>query len=306
MIYSDLFSLVRNLVADAPSVSNTWSDDQIAESVNFACKEYAKKTRATRYHFDSTVTYEGEFPTPTDYLELVHIQYLGKELVQTDHDFEAVKSATWESDTASTTKRWLYLGGNAVKLVPALTGWTPVVATACVTGANYTIKTIGSTTWADLGATGSTTGASFVCTTGGTTGSGDGTAYGLSYVPTCTIEYVQHPTHCSTNALVGIDSLVTGSTYTISGSGATGFTTVGAADDLSGTIFKASGPNGATGATGFAYETVDQRIPAEHHEYLKYAAAYYLLRMFNDQQNVALADKYLADFNNLIGPMQLF
>lgn len=306
MKYYELANLVRNLVSDASSLSNTWDDTQIADSINYACKEYAKKTRSTRYHYDSNISYEGEFPSPHDYLELVHIQYLGKELVKTNHDFESVKSQTWETDTAAAPKRWLYFGGHTVKLVPGVAGWTPTNATDCVTGSNYVIRTIGSTTWSTLGATGNVTGGSFLCTTGGTTGSGNGTAFSLTYWPSCAIEYVQRPTPCSTSDAVFIGSLVTGSTYTITGSGASGFTVVGADDDLNGTVFVATGLNGATGATGYAYETIDERIPLEHHIYLQYAAASYLIRMFGDRQSIELADKYLSDFNQLIGPIALF
>lgn len=53
----------------------------------------------------------------------------------------------------------------------------------------------------------------------------------------------------------------------------------------------------STGATA----TVDARIPPTHNEYLKYAAAYFLLNMRGERQFVDLADKFMAEFRKLIG-----
>jgi hypothetical protein len=53
----------------------------------------------------------------------------------------------------------------------------------------------------------------------------------------------------------------------------------------------------ATAATA----TVDPRIPPAHNEFLKYAAAYYLLSMRGDRQYVELADKFLDEFHKRIG-----
>lgn len=48
-------------------------------------------------------------------------------------------------------------------------------------------------------------------------------------------------------------------------------------------------------------DTVDARIPEPHNEYLKYAAAFWLLQLDGDNQNLALADSYMTKFNQLIG-----
>lgn len=48
-------------------------------------------------------------------------------------------------------------------------------------------------------------------------------------------------------------------------------------------------------------DTVDARIPDQHNEYLKYAAAFWLLQLDGDNQNLALADSYMSKFNQLIG-----
>lgn len=48
-------------------------------------------------------------------------------------------------------------------------------------------------------------------------------------------------------------------------------------------------------------DTVDARIPDAHNEFLKYAAAFWLLQLDGDNQNLALADSYMTKFNQLIG-----
>ena len=47
-------------------------------------------------------------------------------------------------------------------------------------------------------------------------------------------------------------------------------------------------------------DTVDSRIPESQQEYLKYAAAAWLLQHMNDEQNLALASAFDKQFNNLI------
>jgi hypothetical protein len=47
-------------------------------------------------------------------------------------------------------------------------------------------------------------------------------------------------------------------------------------------------------------DTVDARVPEYEQNYLKYAAAWYLLQMKNDQQNIDLANLYMKQFTSLI------
>ena len=47
-------------------------------------------------------------------------------------------------------------------------------------------------------------------------------------------------------------------------------------------------------------DTVDTRIPASQQEYLKYAAAAWLLQHMNDEQSIALSSVFDKQFNNLI------
>lgn len=53
-------------------------------------------------------------------------------------------------------------------------------------------------------------------------------------------------------------------------------------------------------AVGNDASHVDSRITEAHHDHLKLAAAAYLLTLQGDQQNVALAENYLQQFNMLI------
>ncbi len=46
---------------------------------------------------------------------------------------------------------------------------------------------------------------------------------------------------------------------------------------------------------------IDTRIPPEHCEFLKYAAAAYLLKYKTDQDSIAREQAYMATFNQLIG-----
>lgn len=48
-------------------------------------------------------------------------------------------------------------------------------------------------------------------------------------------------------------------------------------------------------------DTVDDRIPAQHNEYLKYAAAAWLLDLDGDMENANMAANYMNIFNQLIG-----
>lgn len=48
-------------------------------------------------------------------------------------------------------------------------------------------------------------------------------------------------------------------------------------------------------------ESLDTRVPKMHQEFLKFAAAGYLLKNATDQQNAAIEQSYMATFNQLIG-----
>ncbi len=48
-------------------------------------------------------------------------------------------------------------------------------------------------------------------------------------------------------------------------------------------------------------DTPDSRINEYYHQYLKYAAAAFLLNQAGSQEDIAKADKFIAQFNSLIG-----
>ena len=48
-------------------------------------------------------------------------------------------------------------------------------------------------------------------------------------------------------------------------------------------------------------DTIDARIPVAHNEYLKYAAAAWLLNLDGDAQDIGMANNYMNQFNQLIG-----
>ena len=48
-------------------------------------------------------------------------------------------------------------------------------------------------------------------------------------------------------------------------------------------------------------DVVDSRIPPKDQEYLKYAAAYYLLNMRTDKQFTDMAEYFMQTFHKLIG-----
>lgn len=50
-----------------------------------------------------------------------------------------------------------------------------------------------------------------------------------------------------------------------------------------------------------AADTVDARIPIKDQEFLKYAAAYYLLNMRTDKQFTDMAEYFMQTFHKLIG-----
>ena len=50
-----------------------------------------------------------------------------------------------------------------------------------------------------------------------------------------------------------------------------------------------------------AADTVDERIPYKDQEFLKYAAAYYLLNMRTDKQFTDMAEYFMQTFHKLIG-----
>lgn len=242
MKLSDLVTLVRNFLGDAASVSNTWDDSTIYKSATFACKEYVKKTRATRKHTDLLPTTECELNAPSDWLDIIHIVYpktAGKELVKTSHDFESLKNPLWETDTAALPKRWCHFGGNVLKIVPLALPFVPVSPASMTAGNDYTISAVGNTDWVGIGATGAVANVSFVA--------GGGT--------------------------VGATACLTGKYYQVSVVGNTDWSAIGATGSVTGAEFTATGAGSGTGVasayvgTGLAWPNAS--VPYVSVEYVQ-------------------------------------
>lgn len=184
---------VRDLVGDATATSNTWSDQQVTDAINFAVKDYCRKTEVSYLEASANLDSAGKATIPSDYLEVKRVYYSGSVLLKSTKKFESMKSATWLTDSGTATRSWVEYSGSQIKLVPVLTAW----------------------------------------------GSGS---------PTCTIGYVQAPTDLASSG-----------------------------------------------------DFLDSRIPVPHQIHLKYAAAAYLLQFDGDAQDQGKADKYLNEFNALIG-----
>jgi len=116
----------------------------------------------------------------------------------------------------------------------------------------------------------------------------------------CSIGYLEAPGVITEYTDVVVDGIVAGNTYSIVsvGTPSSAWTTVGAPSATVGTIFRATGTS--TG-TGMAIPMIDNRVEEAQQEYIKYAAAYYLLVMRGDRFEVELAERYMMTFNQLIG-----
>lgn len=170
----------------------TYSTTMYKDAANFAVKEYAHKTGVTYVETSPAIAVDanGFVAIPTSYMRVNRVIYGGVEMVESDIKFEAMRSATWQTDMATAPKRWVLWSGAKIKL-------TPVVAT---------------------------------------------------WPGTCMVGYTEAPTALSADS-----------------------------------------------------DTVDPRIPDAHNEYLKYAAASWLLNLDGDGQSIQLAAAFMNQFNALIG-----
>lgn len=124
---------VRYFVSDAPGVSDTWSDAQIIDSINFAIVEYCKLTKVSYAEKSKTIPSTGLValgtpgdPAAVNYLTLIRVTLDGIDLVKTTVGSEATRSATWRTDTASSgepTRRWMLYDGNTIKLAKLQSTW---------------------------------------------------------------------------------------------------------------------------------------------------------------------------------------
>lgn len=127
-----LFNDTRTLVGDAPSVSNSWTDDQIIAAVNFAVQHYCKITNVTYLESTIALNSSGIFTSPTDYIAILRVGYAGqgatyKWLLNSSSKEETMKNPDWENTTVaspSEPKRWVMFSGNQIKLTPKLSNWS--------------------------------------------------------------------------------------------------------------------------------------------------------------------------------------
>ena len=140
---------------------------------------------------------------------------------------------------------------------PATTALVP--ATNLVVGTQYAIWTQGTTDWAAFGATNTNTYTIFTSTAAGTADSGTGVAAlvvdvasratnNSTYYKIVDLGTTTNWSALGANRPVGAGYFVVGGTYTISSTGNTSFTAIGAANNNVGTTFVATGAGSGTGA----------------------------------------------------------
>ena len=110
----------------------TYSSQMYADSINFAIKEYAKKTGITYLETTATPDANGFITIPSDYLRVQRVVYpiagVNTQLVEGDLRFESMKYNTWAT-LSGTPVRWILFDGARVKLTPY-----PTSPVACVLG----------------------------------------------------------------------------------------------------------------------------------------------------------------------------
>lgn len=120
MTYATLKYLVQYLVGD-PQTS-TYSEQMYQDAINFACKDYARKTGATYLEANITPDADGFCTVPTAYVRVQRVSFkVGNttitEMVPSTFSFESMKSNVWQSVTG-VPKRWVLWDGSKIKLTP--------------------------------------------------------------------------------------------------------------------------------------------------------------------------------------------
>lgn len=121
---------VRDLLADAKNytpnsttaiTAQSYSDAQITDALNFACKEFAKRTGCTYAETACTANTTYNFTIPSTYLKIVDVlDNNKKELNSTSLFFENLHDPSWRSTwaTTKTPKRWFKLDGDSIAVTP--------------------------------------------------------------------------------------------------------------------------------------------------------------------------------------------
>lgn len=91
------------------------------DGINFAIKEYAKKTGATYAEATATPDANGFITIPTDYIRIQRVIYpissVQTQLVESSFRFESMKYNVWQT-TTGTPARWILWSGQKIKLTP--------------------------------------------------------------------------------------------------------------------------------------------------------------------------------------------
>ena len=174
---------------------NTYSTQMVLDSINYAIKEYCKRSNASFTFTTSVIPATGLIPTPSDYLEVKQVSIGGKFLEKSSWAFESMKDYDWDSETGTEARRWLLQDYLTIKMVPIVSDWSlgltsarvgylqapksvttinTVTAGSFTTDKWYQIVSVGDTSFTGIGASANTVGIQFKATG---VGSGTGTAY---------------------------------------------------------------------------------------------------------------------------------
>lgn len=101
---------------------SSYSPQMYTDAINFAIKDYARKTGATYTETAATPDANGFCTIPTAYLRINRVLFLVggttlTQLVESSFNFESMKSNTWSTLTG-TPKRWVLWSGAKIKLTP--------------------------------------------------------------------------------------------------------------------------------------------------------------------------------------------
>lgn len=108
----------RELVGDLGINSDTWTDTQVNEAIDWACNEIARRTACTYRESSPSSLGGGKFTIPAKSIRLIRAKdSAGRLLDKTDHFFESLKDPDWESSTSTTNPGWYQMDGATIKIV---------------------------------------------------------------------------------------------------------------------------------------------------------------------------------------------
>ena len=115
---SEIISETRMLIGDASDISNTWSEQEVISSVNFAVQMYCRQTNCNYVEEVRALDNAGKTSLPVnDYLSIERCKYDAKVLLLTSKEDEEIKNVSWET-VSGTPSRWLVYDGKSIKVTP--------------------------------------------------------------------------------------------------------------------------------------------------------------------------------------------